>query len=367
MLDYIFFFFFSNKKNQSLLGYTYSGSGNWILNDSIFTASDFIEQFNRSQSSILNFAINHPSLKHSIHLHCLQLSEWKRLEQQFNRLNDNCSFKLNPASENSMTAGVPGAADLIDFLQESIPLQQINLDCSQVVGNIRFSRPTFYVMPSGQGDCCVFGINGFTMLIDGGFNSIPACWPFIRHLEKIDSILITRFNENNCLGLVTLFDKLCSNDCSAPKVGQILANMADLNKLTNQSELSEHNLEVNLIKNGQNLLRKIDKADFLQPKPLFRPHDLNKQFEPIELYHRIAFGTLNLYILNPLQDSKLLTEFLTQFNEQNRELFSNVRMQSSGNVLKNLQPISLSNLTSIALVLAWLPADLDEKIGELLN
>jgi hypothetical protein len=38
------------------------------------------------------------------------------------------------------------------------------LESSDVVGNIRFSHPTLYVFPGGQGDAALFGINGFNML-----------------------------------------------------------------------------------------------------------------------------------------------------------------------------------------------------------
>lgn len=38
------------------------------------------------------------------------------------------------------------------------------LETSDVVGNIRFSHPTLYVFPGGQGDAALFGINGFNML-----------------------------------------------------------------------------------------------------------------------------------------------------------------------------------------------------------
>ncbi|GBP18725.1 Microtubule-associated protein futsch [Eumeta japonica] len=42
-------------------------------------------------------------------------------------------------------------------------LEQL-LVSSDVVGNIRFSHPTLYVFPGGQGDAALFGINGFNML-----------------------------------------------------------------------------------------------------------------------------------------------------------------------------------------------------------
>jgi hypothetical protein len=38
------------------------------------------------------------------------------------------------------------------------------LESSEIVGNIRFSHPTLYVFPGGQGDAALFGINGFNML-----------------------------------------------------------------------------------------------------------------------------------------------------------------------------------------------------------
>lgn len=143
---------FTAHKQIIYSGYTFSGSGNWILNDCIFTAQDFIEQFHKSNSPILSqFTINHPSLKHTIHLHCSSNGEWKQLKEKISKINDNCEFKLNPSPSDG---AVDGAADLIDFLQENIHLKPVDLNCSHIVGNIRFSndRPTFYVMPSGQGN-----------------------------------------------------------------------------------------------------------------------------------------------------------------------------------------------------------------------
>lgn len=38
------------------------------------------------------------------------------------------------------------------------------MQTSDVVGNIRFTHPTLYIFPGGQGDSALFGINGFNML-----------------------------------------------------------------------------------------------------------------------------------------------------------------------------------------------------------
>lgn len=46
------------------------------------------------------------------------------------------------------------------------------LESSEVVGNIRFSHPTLYVFPGGQGDSALFGINGFNMLGEFKFHAL---------------------------------------------------------------------------------------------------------------------------------------------------------------------------------------------------
>lgn len=54
----------------------------------------------------------------------------------------------------------------IDYLAPMLAPANLNdlLESSDVVGNIRFSHPTLYVFPGGQGDAALFGINGFNML-----------------------------------------------------------------------------------------------------------------------------------------------------------------------------------------------------------
>lgn len=54
----------------------------------------------------------------------------------------------------------------LDYLSPLIAPAALNelMESSDVVGNIRFSHPTLYVFPGGQGDAALFGINGFNML-----------------------------------------------------------------------------------------------------------------------------------------------------------------------------------------------------------
>ena len=84
---------------------------------------------------------------------------------------------------------------------------QQQLPPSDVVGNIRFSHPTLYVFPGGQGDSALFGINGFNLLVDGGFSRKACFWDFSRHLDRLDAILITRISDDNAGGMSALLKR----------------------------------------------------------------------------------------------------------------------------------------------------------------
>ena len=84
---------------------------------------------------------------------------------------------------------------------------QQQLPPSDVVGNIRFSHPTLYVFPGGQGDSALFGINGFNLLVDGGFSRKACFWDFSRHLDRLDAILITRISDDNAGGMSALLNR----------------------------------------------------------------------------------------------------------------------------------------------------------------
>ena len=162
--------------------------GEWIILSSIF-ANHHFEAINTSMTSSLilqnlnqknrrNFSIN-KTRRHLFH------------------------FDLNPPDS---LDGIEGSSVLLDFLAEKLTKHyqtkntvtmarfgtSADSGLSDSVGHIRLNRPTMYVFPGGQGDCSLFGLdNGFTMLIDGGF--LPghkSYWNLIRHLQRLDSIVV---------------------------------------------------------------------------------------------------------------------------------------------------------------------------------
>ena len=159
----------------------------------------------------------------TIDLHCsTDCGEWHKL------LKDNatklCKLRINPAD-------VLNSDDLRlqKFLKTLSPFLipcQIEdmLQSSEIVGNIRFSHPTLYIFPGGQGDAALFGINGFNMLIDGGFPRTSCFWDFTRHLDRLDAVLMTRINNNN-IGGIGAFLKRKQSEHVYPQIGHFFCNL----------------------------------------------------------------------------------------------------------------------------------------------
>ena len=112
------------------------------------------------------------------------------------------------------------------FLEPFLVPQSIQqqLPPSDVVGNIRFSHPTLYVFPGGQGDSALFGINGFNLLVDGGFSRKACFWDFSRHLDRLDAILITRISDDNAGGMSALLNRKTMS-AVYPQIGKNRINL----------------------------------------------------------------------------------------------------------------------------------------------
>ena len=71
------------------------------------------------------------------------------------------------------------------------------------VGFLKLSRPCCYVFPAGRGDCAFFAVNGFTMLLDGGSDAQACFWKLVRHLDRVDALLVSHISTSSLAGLVS--------------------------------------------------------------------------------------------------------------------------------------------------------------------
>ncbi|XP_016119787.1 microtubule-associated protein 1A-like, partial [Sinocyclocheilus grahami] len=92
----------------------------------------------------------------------------------------------------------------------------------------------------------------------------------------------------------------------------------------------------------------------IKPEPLFRV--VSNTIEPITLFHKMGVGRLDMFVLNPVKDSKEM-QFLMQKWAGNSKA-------KTGIVLPNGKEgeISVPYLTSITALVVWLPANPTEKI-----
>jgi hypothetical protein len=159
----------------------------------------------------------------TIDIHCSQEGDWSNLrlgKEPFSKL---CRVRLNP---NDKLSASPAIHEFLEYLGAYLVPASVEdlLEPSDVVGNIRFSHPTLYVFPGGQGDAALFGINGFNMLVDGGFSRKACFWDFIRHLDRLDAVLMTRLNNGNLQGMSSLlYRKRLAH--VYPQIGHFFCNL----------------------------------------------------------------------------------------------------------------------------------------------
>ncbi|OWR42686.1 microtubule-associated protein, partial [Danaus plexippus plexippus] len=190
---------FTRHRHLVHAGYTFAGNGSWIMQDGTFSLADFTDAYQENEVQRVIRAYENSI---SIDIHCSG-GDWHKLpDMPFVK---HCKIRINPTDildtgSQAIKDFVKGVDDLsykvqaIFDPQTSLACENLVIDSGQpvdlkasptpaylepfivpasleqllissdVVGNIRFSHPTLYVFPGGQGDAALFGINGFNML-----------------------------------------------------------------------------------------------------------------------------------------------------------------------------------------------------------
>merc|ERR1711988_2068602 len=256
---------FTKHRHIIHAGYTFAGQGSWILQDGTFSFNEFATVFDEYDvQRVLRSYEN----SISIHVHCCERADWTQENismQQFSKL---CQVFLNPGSGMKET---DETIQFINYLEKFLHPQSIQerLPPSDVVGNIRFSHPTLYVFPGGQGDSALFGINGFNMLIDSGFSRKACFWDFTRHLDRLDAILVTRLNDENTQGINAVLERKTVNNVY-PQIGHFFANLVDDKESREVKDFDEKDqLLVNVIHQGNSMMENLRILN-LKPQICFR-------------------------------------------------------------------------------------------------
>ena len=77
---------------------------------------------------------------------------------------------------------------------------------------------------------------------------------------------------------------------------------------------AEDELLINVIEEGNAMLQNLQILN-MQPQICLRDRD--SVYKPINLYHKVGHGKLDMYVINPSKDAKEIREFMERWNGEN--------------------------------------------------